>query len=195
MSSICGYWKNNNSRLDSSAIELMLSAQNHWKADQKNNWNDDPSVALGHLMLYNTPESLSETLPFYDPESDCCITADARIDNREELTEKLQIISGAANNKPDSWFILAAYKNWGEDCTQHLRGDFAFAIWDKVHQKLFCARDQIGIKPFYYYFKNSVFAFATEMKGILALEPIDKAKNEKWIADFIVNIKLLTNFP
>jgi asparagine synthase (glutamine-hydrolysing) len=166
----------------------MLSKLDHWQADQKNQWVDH-SVGFGHLMLYNTTESLAEILPFFNPTSNCCITADARIDNRTALATKLHLNLEQTKNKADSWYILTAYEKWGEDCTQHLQGDFAFAIWDKNRQKLFCARDQIGIKPFYYYYKDGVFAFATEMKGILALYNIDKTKSDSWIADFIVNVR------
>ena len=93
MSSICGYWTLNSR---TSAIESMNSRLNYWNADKIGQWVDKP-VALGHLMLYNTPESLSETLPYFDAETRLCITADARIDNREELTQKLEELAKKAN--------------------------------------------------------------------------------------------------
>lgn len=188
MSSICGYWYLNATNIQESELQSMIDELDHWQADKKGKWVDQ-QVGLGHLMLYNTPESLTEVLPYFDNESNTCITADARIDNRTLLTQKFELKKEATKNKADSWFILEAYKKWGEECTEHLEGDFAFAIWDKAKQKLFCARDQIGIKPFYYYFKDGVFAFATEMKGILALPSIDKTTDKLWIANFILNIR------
>jgi asparagine synthase (glutamine-hydrolysing) len=188
MSSICGYWNFHEPIIGDSQIQLMVDRLNHWKADYTDNWNDE-EIGFGHLMLYNTPESLTEKLPFYNTDTKICITADARIDNREEISKKIGLDKNEITDKADSWFIVRAYEEWGEDCTKHLEGDFAFAIWDKLNQKIFCARDQIGIKPFYYYFKDGFFAFATEMKGILSLSNIDKTVNEKWIAKFIVNIR------
>src|SRR5690606_33756402 len=75
---------------------------------------------------------------------------------------------------PDSTLILKAYEKYGETCLEHLIGDFAFAIWDEQHQKLFCARDHMGVKPFFYYHDENFFAFASEKKGLLALAGLDK---------------------
>lgn len=78
---------------------------------------------------------------------------------------------GLANaDLADGEVILAAYRTWGESCPEHLLGDFAFAIWDGEQQRLFCARDHFGVKPFYYRTNASAFVFATEIKA-LALEP------------------------
>jgi asparagine synthase (glutamine-hydrolysing) len=67
----------------------------------------------------------------------------------------------------DTEVILAAYRKWGEDCVQHLRGMFAFAIWDDRKQVLYCARDRFGIKPFYYALVDEVFYFSSEAKTLL----------------------------
>ena len=58
--------------------------------------------------------------------------------------------SDIGHSVPDSELILRAYAKWGPACVEHLRGDFSFAIWDAPNKRLFCARDQFGIKPFYY---------------------------------------------
>ena len=81
------------------------------------------------------------------------IVADARIDDRQTLIEKLQLTHRTTSSEQiltDVELILQAYLRWGDDCTQHLLGDFAFAIWDDRTQRLFCARDHFGVKPFYY---------------------------------------------
>jgi len=71
----------------------------------------------------------------------------------------------------DTEVILAAYRRWGADCVDHLRGMFAFAIWDEQQQRLFCARDRFGIKPFYYAQVGDVFYFASEVKALLPFLP------------------------
>ncbi len=73
-------------------------------------------------------------------------------------------ISGLAS---DTEVIIKAYEKWGEECVNHLRGMFAFAIWDEINQKLFCARDRFGIKPFYYTQNREGFFFASEIKALL----------------------------
>ncbi|MBI5740657.1 MAG: asparagine synthase (glutamine-hydrolyzing) [Nitrospirae bacterium] len=71
----------------------------------------------------------------------------------------------------DTEVILAAYRKWGTDCVNHLRGMFAFAVWDESEGVLFCARDRFGIKPFYYTVINDVFYFASEPKTLLPFLP------------------------
>jgi asparagine synthase (glutamine-hydrolysing) len=93
------------------------------------------------------------------------ITYNGEIYNYIELRAEL----GAANFKTtsDTEVILAAYRKWGADCVNHLRGMFAFAIWDESRQELFCARDRFGIKPFYHTKVGDTFYFASEVKALL----------------------------
>ena len=67
----------------------------------------------------------------------------------------------------DTEVILLAYKKWGRDCLNKLRGMFSFAIWDEQNQEFFCARDHFGIKPFYYFLHKNKFYFASEIKALL----------------------------
>ena len=142
----------------------------------------DGSVALGHQMLHTTKESILEKLPFKDENSGIIITADARIDNRDELASTLKLEN---NSKvPDSLFILKAYQKWGEQCPEKLLGDFAFVIWD--NQKIFCARDHIGVKPFYYYLSNNAFFFASEIKALLTNPEIKYQINKTKDSIFLI---------
>ena len=85
----------------------------------------------------------------------------------------------------DGQLILAAYARWGEECVDHLDGDFAFAIWDERRRRLFCARDHFGIKPFYYCFQQGAFLFASEIKGILA-GGIAGIPNDAYLAGYLL---------
>jgi asparagine synthase (glutamine-hydrolysing) len=115
------------------------------------------------------------------------ITADARIDCRNELKQKLE---KAEPNRPpastDSELILQAYALWGEECVQHLRGDFAFAIWDAGHKKLFCARDHFGIKPFYYAEIGGVFLFSNVLNCVRLHPDLSEDLNDAAIGDFLL---------
>lgn len=164
----------------------MTTTLAHWKTDddRKGVWRDEPgTVAFGHVMLTNTPESLDEILPFFHPAHRLTITADARIDNREDLFRLLEIPARIQNSIPDSLLILEAYQKWGRECVEHLIGDFAFAIWDERENRLFCARDHIGNKPIFYLASDDAFIFSTEIKGIFNVSNLSHTLDPEWIAD------------
>lgn len=180
MSAITGIFYRDGRKVDPKLIKKMNDRLSHRGPDGSAVWCDG-SVAFGHQMLWTTPESLHEKLPF--EESGLVITSDARIDNRKELSEELDIED--KEDVSDSYFILKSYEKWGEDCPKYLLGDFAFAIWDKNEEKLFCARDHMGVKPFYYYISNDKFFFATELKAIFFNQEIPRKINELKVADFL----------
>ena len=184
MSAITGIFFRDGRNADKNLMKEMNASLSHRGPDGSNIWANGP-VCFGHQMLWTTPESLYETLPFEDEESGLVITADARIDNRDELSKEL----GIANKTeiPDSYFILKSYEKWGEECPKKLIGDFAFAIWDKEKEILFCARDHIGVKPFYYYLSDEIFVFAPEIKALNCIEEIQFNVNEIKIANYLVS--------
>ena len=108
------------------------------------------SVALLSHTQWITSESVGEKLPYYDYEKQLAITADAIIDNREELVDQLQIKDIYKTKITDSELILLAYHKWGEEAPKFLVGDFAFVIWDEKQQKLFGARDFSGNRTLYF---------------------------------------------
>ena len=165
-------------------ISKMVDILAHRGPDGADIWVDG-CVGFGHRMLWTTPESLIEKLPLVNQRGDLVITADARIDNRDELIAALQINNRPSDKVVDSELILAAYEKWGEDCPEHLLGDFAFAIWDKRKEILFCARDHFGVKPFYYYFANNTFVFGSEIKAIFCLQEVPREVNEVKVAEYL----------
>jgi asparagine synthase (glutamine-hydrolysing) len=165
----------------------MLEAATYRGPDGRNAWHEGP-IALGHLMLWTTPESLHERLPLVDSTARLAIAADARIDNRAELIPALELTERARDGLSDSAIILAAYARWGEDCVSHLLGDFAFAIWDERNRRLFCARDHFGIKPLYYSHQNALFAFASDIKALLCLGWVSRELDEESVAGYLVTL-------
>jgi asparagine synthase (glutamine-hydrolysing) len=89
--------------------------------------------------------------------------------NYVELRQELGVTRFATTS--DSECILKGYETWGAAVPEHLRGMFAFALWDEANQRLFCARDRFGIKPFYYTVVDGVFYFASEVKALLPFVP------------------------
>ena len=181
MSAIVGLYNTGGKPVDKGIVNRMLDSLAHRGSDGAGVWSDG-AIGLGHRMLWTTPESLQEKQPLLNPSGDLIITADARIDNREELIAALGLHGLAPDSITDSQLILAAYEKWGETCPEKLLGDFAFAIWDRHKQALFCARDHLGVKPFYYHQSNRTFAFASEIKALLGVPDVPSRINEVKIA-------------
>jgi len=168
-------------------LTQMVNLIAHRGPDGINTWHEG-SVGLGHCMLWTTPESVHETLPLVNSTGEKYITADARIDNRDDLLNTFAINIRDATEISDSEIILMSYERWGTTCVDKLLGDFAFAIWDKRHQQMFCARDHMGIKSFYYYLSAEMFVFATEIKVLLGMQQIPKIINEVRVADYLSQV-------
>jgi asparagine synthase (glutamine-hydrolysing) len=188
MSGIAGMYLLDGRPVDLTALAAMAESIAHRGADGRGTWSEG-SVGLCQLMLCTTPESLDEELPLVDEGRGLVLTSDARIDNRDELIEVLAI---RQDGRPvtDGDVILAAYDRWGDRCPERLVGDFAFAIWDRQRQVLFCARDSFGVRPFYYYRSDRMFAFASEIKALLSLEAIPRRLDETRVASYLGRTEL-----
>ena len=185
MSGICGLWAIDGTEPDLGPVLADLERRG---PDGSRQWRAGP-VALGHTLLATTPEALVETLPLTDRASGCTITADARLDNRAELIAALGM-ADQSRTIGDGELILHAYLEWGEDCPNRLLGDFAFAIHDPRVPRLFCARDQMGMRQFTYcHVEGGLFAFATVDTALLALDGVAKALNEPRIADYLADLE------
>ncbi len=94
------------------------------------------------------------------------ITYNGEIYNHADLRPALEQAGHRYQTRSDTETIVHAYEQHGADCLGLFRGMFAFAIWDARERRLFCARDRLGIKPFYYYWDGRLFAFASEIKAL-----------------------------
>lgn len=153
----------------------------HRATDGAGLWHSG-NVFFGYHKLIISPWQQEETMPVEDEQY--VITADARIDNRDHLAALIGLKKGDQPVPNDPLLILAAYKKWGETCADYLEGEFAFAIWDKQANSLFCAVDHIGFRPFYYYDGPDVFIFCSEMKGILAVKETPNVFNEVSLIEY-----------
>jgi asparagine synthase (glutamine-hydrolysing) len=143
-------------------------------------------AGLGHTLLATTSELQNERQPFEDPATGCVITADVRLDNRDELLSIL-LPARSPESIGDAELILAAYLQWGDSSPERLLGDFAYAIWNPSDESLFCARDHFGMRPFYYHHApGQRFAFASDARAVLILPQVPYQINEGRIADFLV---------
>ncbi len=106
--------------------------------------------------------------------ADIVLVCDALIWNRAELIEKL----GLSDSVSTQGLLLEAYKKWGEDCPKQINGDFAFAVWEQRNNRLFIARDHLGVRPLFYFYNGTVFAFATDCRALLCLPFVGKQLDE-----------------
>ena len=174
--------------VDTALLERMTEALRFRGPDAQSTWHQH-EVGLGHALWRATPEAASERQP-----ATLCgrlsIVADARIDARAELIGKLNF---RGTNRPplslatpDVELILHAYDAWGESCLDHLLGDFSFAVWDAANRKLFCARDHIGVKPFFYARVANTLLVSNTLQ-VLRLHPaVSSRVSDLAIGDFLL---------
>ena len=188
MSAIAGMFWLDGRPVERPELEAMNNALAHRGPDGAGVWIGG-SAGLAHQMMWTTPESLHERLPLVEAESGLVITADARIDNREELIGRFASTGTRSEHIGDSLLILRAYQKWGVRCVDWLIGDYAFALWDPHEQQLFCARDPLAAKHFYYYHRrNTLFVFASEIKALLTLPGVPRELNELQVAYHLLPI-------
>lgn len=143
------------------------------------------NVGLGHALFRTTFESEHEQQPF-SLDGETWIVADARVDAQEELRAKLQAKGEAPVGSTDVELLLRAYRAWGADCVEHLLGDFAFAIWDGPRRRLFCARDHLGVKPFFYAQFGQTLIVSNTLDCIRQHPLVSQELNDLAIADFLL---------
>jgi asparagine synthase (glutamine-hydrolysing) len=168
---------------DESRLVAMLGAMSHRGGDGVEIWMGD-HVGLGIAFNRTTSESRFDRLIPPATEGRIVIAADARIDNRAELASALAV---RYEEHADSALIALAYQKWGDRCLDHLIGDFAFALWDLREGRLFCARDHIGVKPFYYHTSDHHLLAASTINALFAgSATLARDLDEQRIAEYLV---------
>lgn len=164
-------------------IKDMAQLINHRGPDGEGYYTEG-DVALGHKRL-SIVDLSNGMQPMYNENKDIVVVYNGEIYNYPELKEQLEGKYEFKTNC-DTEILVHGYEEWGLDLPNKLRGMFAFAIYDKKNDKLFCARDYYGIKPFYYYQKNDVFMFASEIKAFLAHPGFQKELNKELLGPFLM---------
>jgi len=172
----------------------MTDALAHRGPDGEGWWQDDGgNVLLGHrrLSVIDLSEAGQQPLnPNPSPRdgqgsmSRYTIIHNGEIYNYIELREELQKKNYVFRSQTDTEVIAAAYDCWGDECVNRFDGMFAFAIWDTLKKELFAARDRFGEKPFFWYYDNNRFLFASEMKALWAAG-VERTPNLKLLFNFI----------
>ena len=189
MSGIAGILQRDGAPANAELLQQMAEFLRFRGPDGTRVWTSG-GVGFVHAALHTTPESRLCRQPV-ELQLRWFLTGDVRLDGIEELARKLR--SRGAEISPvtdDSLLVLHAYGIWGRDCLQHLRGDFCFALWDAPNRRLFCARDPLGVKPFFYARAGDAFIFSNTLDCIRLHPAVSDDLDELEVGDF-----LLTGWP
>ena len=155
------------------SVERALPCMYHRGPDAAGTWNDDSAVfGFNRLAIIDLEHSHQPLRwgPADNPKR-YALTFNGEIYNYIELREELQAAGHTFNTSGDGEPIVVGFHHWGANVVEHLRGMFAFVIWDTETQTMFAARDQFGIKPLFYATTDKGTVFASEKKSILEMAP------------------------
>src|SRR5579864_1009531 len=142
-------------------------------------------IGLVHALMRMTPEDRFDRQPWQGA-SGALISADVRLDNRDEVLGRIGIMTGEARAWPDCRVLLVAWEKLGDALWPMLRGPFAVAIWDPRRRALTLARDHLGLNVVMWHKSERFFAFATMPNGLFALGDVPRQLSEEKLADFLV---------
>ncbi len=168
---------------DSSALRRMCQTMNHRGPDDEGYFTDE-KMALGMNRL-SIIDLQTGHQPIPNEDETIWLIVNGEIYNYLDLRASLEKKGHRFRTKTDSETILHLYEEYGEEFLQHLRGMFALAIWDKPNDRLFLARDRLGIKPLYYHFKKGKLAFASEIKALLSSGLCEKRVSKQALNYFL----------
>ncbi len=179
MCGICGF-----NGEDSRLLESMTKEMTHRGPDQYGFYCGE-GVSLGHRRLSIIDLSEHARQPMVNEDGTIRLIFNGEIYNFLELRSELEGKGHRFSSQSDSEVILHAYEEHGVEAIHKLRGMFAFAIWDGRKRLLFLARDRIGIKPLYYYFKDGRLVFASEIKAILKDPSVPRELHRQALYDYL----------
>lgn len=167
-------------------IEEMTETLEHRGPDAGDTWITK-HVAFGHRRLVIIdPEGGWQPMVKRVGERKFVITYNGEIYNMQEVRLKLLSLGFDFVSRSDTELILTAYIAWGNSCVNQLNGIFAFAIWDEAEEKLFLARDRIGVKPLFYAKVGSSFLFGSELKSLLAHPHLDAQIDDEGLSEVLL---------
>jgi asparagine synthase (glutamine-hydrolysing) len=184
MCGICGiFHRDSNSRVERSVLAGMNLQIVHRGPDDEGMFIDgNVGLAMRRLSIIDLQ---SGHQPMANEDQNLWIVYNGEIYNHRELRDGLESRGHRYRTRSDTETILHLYEEYGADCVDHLRGMFAFAIWNKRDRRLFVARDRLGIKPLYYWHDGRTFLFGSEIKAILAHPGVRTEFNKSVLAEYL----------
>jgi asparagine synthase (glutamine-hydrolysing) len=184
MSGIVGLINLNKEPVDSRIIANATRVLEAKSPDRSNTWIHE-SVGLGHAWLNTSPDVRYPAEPWTD-NGTAWVASDSCLCAKGELLEKLRSAGrevGAGASDPE--LLLLCYRTFGDAFARHLVGDFAVAIWDAAAKKLVCARDHLGVRPFFYVRNERFLMFSSDIDAIRVHPAVSDVVSDEFIADFL----------
>lgn len=176
------------SKFSPNDLSLLTDSLSHRGPDARGQYHDEV-CGLGHRRLSVIDLSSSANQPMLSKNKRYVIVYNGEVYNFQEIADKIINDSNLRDynfkTRSDTEIILEAFSMYGTEFVHLLNGMFAIAIWDTEKQELYLFRDRAGIKPLYYYFKNNVLVFASELKAIQRIKNLDLSINKKSISEFL----------
>lgn len=185
MCGICGIINFNYVPVTEAEIREMMKCLKHRGPNDEGIFIDK-NIGLGFLRLSILDLSSQGHQPMFDDTGRFMIIHNGEVYNYIELREELKKKGYSFRSNTDTEVILKSFVEWGEECLDKFNGMWSFTIYDRDTKKLFCARDRFGIKPFYYYWDNIRFIFASEIPPILLLLNSKPNPNHQAVFDYMV---------
>ncbi|HLD04527.1 MAG TPA: asparagine synthase (glutamine-hydrolyzing) [Candidatus Nanoarchaeia archaeon] len=176
---------------DEKLAKKMADLIQHRGPDDEGFYSDE-HISLGNRRLAIIDLKTGKQ-PIYSKDNNLVITYNGEVYNFPELKTKLERKGHIFYTHTDTEVILHLYQQYGKQCVKMLNGMFTFAIWDYKKKELFIARDRMGVKPLYYYWKNGKFIFASEIKAILAHSFIHRIPNPEALSEYLTFENILDN--
>ncbi|HXM43473.1 MAG TPA: asparagine synthase (glutamine-hydrolyzing) [Bryobacteraceae bacterium] len=183
MCGIAGFVTRSPSPSPDSLLARMTDTIRHRGPDGSGYYRD-AFASLGHRRL-SIIDVAGGHQPMSNEDGALRITYNGEIFNHADLRPALEQAGHQYRTRCDTETILHAYEQYGPDCVTRFRGMFSFAIWEKNSRTLFCARDRLGKKPFYYYWDGHLFAFASEIKALLEHPAISPHFDESLLSEYL----------
>jgi asparagine synthase (glutamine-hydrolysing) len=185
MCGIAGIIAKCNSKIDEEAILTMIHTMKHRGPDDEGVFIDG-NVGLGFVRLSIIDLSMSGHQPMLSEDKKFVLIFNGEIFNYIEIKDELIKKGYIFNTETDTEVVLNSFLEWGEDCQHRFNGMWAFAIYSIENGTLFISRDRYGIKPFYYYENDEIFAFASEIPPLLSILKEGPEANYQAIFDYLV---------
>jgi len=173
-------------RVDATALKTMRDVITHRGPDDDGIYIDE-NVGLGHRRL-SIVDVASGHQPMTNEDGSLYITYNGEVYNHADYRDELESRGHVYRTHCDTETILHLYEDYGDACVEHLRGMFAFAIWDRNKRELFIARDRLGVKPLYYvHTGDGSLYFASEIKALLEVRAVKPELNFAVFSDYLAN--------
>ena len=185
MCGISGLIYKNHQNVNNTIVKDMNNIISHRGPDDEG-FYFDKNLSFGHRRLSILDLSSDGHQPMHFSNK-YTITYNGEVYNYLEIKDELIKEGYNFTTQTDTEVILASYDKWGEDCVHKFNGMWAFSIYDKLKNIIFCSRDRFGIKPFYYFDDNEIFSFASEMKQFQALPSFKATVDEDVVYNFLAN--------